>query len=382
MAFVPDQQQPDQGIPTGRFVPDVVNDTTGFPTFSIPARPKVFNNDLTAPARMTNAVSGTRQVPIASPSDRFLYEAGGRVTDFLANRGLSPEVSAAGGYAMNLAGQLALAYAGSKIGQLAEPSFEEAGKRVMQSALKPSRSAIDTGKADKAIQTMFDEGVNVTKGGADVLRSRVNDLQDSVKTILEKYSGAEVDKQRVYDALSESISKAMRQATPQSDIAILNNAVMDFSQHPLLQQSSGIPIQLAQELKQGTWKKLGEASFGKGLVPQATRDAQKAIGSGLRQGIEDVAPEVGPINAKTHELLNALNLIEKRTGMEGNKNLVGLGAISPSKEGFIGWMLDRYPAAKSLLAHYLYSHADPAMAGTAVGATLGSKLGQAPQQKQ
>lgn len=357
-----------------------VADNSGVPKFSVPSRPIQFNADPTQAARMTNAATGTRQVPVESPMQRLLYEAGGRVTDKLASAGASPEVAAGAGYLTNLGGQIGTTFLGGAGGKTLEPTAQAFGQRLMQSALKPDKAARESGRAATSIQTLLDEGINVTHGGADVLRGRVDDLVGEVDRIIAKYPNAKVDKQRVYDALSDTLSRTMKQGTPQTDISTINKAVMDFAQHPLLQSGGDIPIALAQELKQGVWRKLKDSNFGPNVMPQAEKDAQKAIGRGLREGIEDVAPEVGPVNADTKRFLDTLKLVEARTGAEGNKNIIGLGALSQSMHNFLAWMLDRYPAGKSMLARYFYTHADPEMAGRAAGAVAGSQMGKPPKQ--
>ncbi len=344
-------------------------------TFAVPSRPIQFNPDETQAARITNAATGTRQVPVENPKDRFLYEAGGRVTDKLTSLGLPPEIAAGGGYLTNLGGQIGTTFLGGGAGAKLEPAAQALGTRLMQSALKPDKAARESGRAATAVQTLLDEGINVTGGGAAILRDKIDDMQATVAQILDRYPNAGVDKQKVYDALSDAVTKAMKQGTPQSDVAIINKAMMDFAQHPLLQNAADIPVKLAQELKQGVWKRLKDSSFGPTAMPAAERDAQKAIGRGLREGIEDVAPEVGPINARTKDFLDTLKLVEARTGAEGNKNIIGLGALSPSMHKFLAWMLDRYPAGKSMLARYFYSHADPEMAGRVAGAALGAQQG-------
>lgn len=300
--------------------------------------------------------------------DRIAYKAGEKTTDVTG----SPEL----GLAANVAVQTVPMFLGGGLGAKLEPAAQKLGMNLMTRALKPDKAARVSGQGETAVKTLLDEGINVTRGGAEALRDKVDDLQATVAQILDRYPNAMVDKQRVYDALSDSISRATKQGTPQDEVATLNKAVMDFAQHPLLQGSDRIPVQLAQELKQGVWRRLKDPAFAKGVAPSGARDAQKSIGSGLRQGIEDVAPEVGPINAETKKFLDTLKLVETRVGAEGNKNLMGLGAISPSMHNFLAWMLDRYPAGKSMLARYFYSHADPEMAGRAAGATLGATQGR------
>jgi hypothetical protein len=72
-----------------------------------------------------------------------------------------------------------------------------------------------------------------------------------------------------------------------------------------------------------------------------------------------------------------MKLVEKRAGIEGNKNIVGLGALSPSLESFLVWMLDRYPAGKSVLARMMHSGQEtiPSAAGNVAGGVAGGYSG-------
>lgn len=307
--------------------------------------------------------------------DKLAYETGGKVTDVTG----SPEL----GIAANVATQTVPMLLGGGIGQKAAPLMESGARWVMQSALKPSAAARGSGKAERAITTLLDEGINVTKGGAEILRNKVSALQDEVTSVLDRYPNATVDKERVLSTFYGVVEKALRQATPQNDLAIINNAMMQFTQHPLLKDISAISVKLAQELKQGIWAKLGDKSFGAQLMPKAERDSQKAIGSGLRMGIEEVAPEVAPLNAKSGDFLNAMKLVEQRAGAAGNQNIIGLGTLSPSLESFLVWMLDRYPAGKSILARMMHSGAEviPGTAGALTGGAAGAVSGQPPRRQ-
>lgn len=307
-------------------------------------------------------------------AEHAAYELGGKVTDVTGSPAL--------GVATNVAAQAIPMFVGGGIGKTVAPTMEPGARWLMQSALKPSAVARESGKAERAITTLLDEGINVTKGGAEILRGKVNALQNEVTSVLERYPHATVDKERVLSAFNGVLEKAMKQGTPQDDIAIINKAMIQFTQHPLLQDTSVIPVKLAQELKQGIWRKLGDKSFGAQLaMPQAARDSQKAIGSGLRQGIEEVAPEVAALNAKSGDFLNAMKLVEQRSGAAGNQNIIGLGTLSPSLETFLVWMLDRYPAGKSILARMIHSGTIPQTTGQLVGGAIGMQSGQPPRQQ-
>lgn len=343
----------------------------------MPKSPSTFDNV----AKIANAASALSPMGAIAKGgatalkslDELAYRAGGAVTDMAAGS-VPPEVAAGLGAATNMSPSVLL---GGAAGKTASPVMESGARRLMQSSLKPSRSAIDSGKADQAITTLLDEGINATAAGAETLRGKVNALQDEVSAILAKHPEATVDKQKVLNAFDGLLEKTLKQGTPQDDMAIIRKVMLEFGQHPLLKDSATIPVQLAQEIKQGIWRKLGEKSFGKGLVPDTARDSQKVLGSGLRAGIEEAAPEVGPLNAKTGEFLNAMKLVEKRSGIEGNKNIVGLGTLSPSLESFLVWMLDRYPAGKSVLARMMHSGQEqiPAAAGNVAGGVAGGSSG-------
>ena len=125
-------------------------DNSGVPKFSVPSRPIQFNTDQTQAARMTFGQKGTIEVPVDSPMQRFLYESGGRVTDKLANAGVSPEVAAAAGYGTNLLGQIGTTFLGGNLGAKAEPALQNLGVSIMQRALKPTPLEIATGNPRKA----------------------------------------------------------------------------------------------------------------------------------------------------------------------------------------------------------------------------------------
>jgi hypothetical protein len=208
--------------------------------------------------------------------DELAYKAGGAVTDLAAGN-VPPEVAAGLGAATNMSPSVLFGGAGAK---QAAPLMESGARRLMQSSLKPSRSAIDSGKADKAITTLLDEGINATASGAETLRGKVNALQDEVGAILAKHPEATVDKQKVLDAFDGLLEKTLKQGTPQDDMAIIRKVMLEFGQHPLLKDSATIPVQLAQEIKQGIWRKLGESHSAKAWsqMPPATRRRFSALG--------------------------------------------------------------------------------------------------------
>src|SRR6266436_7658315 len=76
---------------------------------------------------------------------------------------------------------------GGGIGKaVASPVARSSAEHLMTSALKPTLEAARTGKAARAIQTMLDEGISVTKGGMQKLRGKIDELNQEIKSRIAK----------------------------------------------------------------------------------------------------------------------------------------------------------------------------------------------------
>ena len=159
-------------------------------------------------------------------------------------------------------------------------------------------------------------------------------------------SNATAQKPDVLNRLYDVMDRVERQATPQSDIKNVQSAWNDFSQHPLI-PGNDIPVQLAQDIKRGTYRQIRDKYGEQGA---ASVEAQKAIARGLKEEIAKAVPEIGPLNARESELLNALKLVERRAAIEGNKNPVGLMPLTNNPAMAGAFLADRSALVKSLLA--------------------------------
>lgn len=322
------------------------------------------------------------------------YNLGGAVTDTAA-KVLPPEGAAAVGTAANFGTELATAFGPGAAGKIAK--FPELAKTLMQSSIKPVLSQISTGKAARAIQTLLDEGIPATKGGVEKLRSMIGELEQEVTQKIASSTGT-VDKTEVLQRLKPLLEKFRNQATPNADLATIRGAAKEFFEHPLFPKkvpeqqvqstilnergqpftktipASGtdqIPVQTAQAVKEGTYRALGDKAYGAGLKPAAERDALKSLARGLKEEIEKVVPDVAAPNAKQSELINAIKVLARRTGMEANKNPLGLGWLVRYPEAAIGFLAERSPWLKSRLAIGLHSGGF----GEGVGRTAGTGVG-------
>lgn len=301
--------------------------------------------------------------------DRVAYKAGGAVTDALAGK-VSPEVAGGAGYATNVGIQAIPTLIGAKMGSATKPAQKELARGLMQRAVKPVLADQRTGKAARAIETMLKEGVNPTKGGVEKLRGMADDITPQIEKAIEG-STARISKGAVADRLRGTMTKATEQVNPQADVRAIENAWTEFMQHPGLAGKSDMPVQLAQKLKQGTYRALGDKPYGE--LQGAATEAQKALARGLKEEISAAVPTVAPLNARQSELINALKVSERRALMELNRNPVSLAFLAPTKQAMVAFLADKSDLFKSLLARSLYSGGGPL--GTAAGATAGGVIG-------
>lgn len=284
--------------------------------------------------------------------DRAAYDAGGFVTDKAA-KVMSPEAAAGLGVATNVAMQaVPTVLSGPAAARGAAPAITATGERLMQSALKPSLEALKSGKAAQAIETMLEEGINVSKGGVAKLRGKIDDLNAEITQAIAN-SAETVHKGRVARALIDTLQKFRNQVNPSADIKAIKASWDDFVNHPYLQKISEIPVEIAQQLKQGTYRSLGSKAYGE--VKGAEMEAQKALARGLKEGIAEKVPEVVGLNAKESQLLGALNLVERRALMELNKNQAGLATLAENPTAALAFMADRSALFKSIAARMIYS---------------------------
>ena len=276
---------------------------------------------------------------------------GGAVTD-IAAKYLSPEAAAAAGVAANVGVQAVPVMLGGEPAKAASSAIRSGSERLMQSALKPSITSLKTGQAAQAISTMLDEGITVSKGGVAKLKAMISALNDDVVRAIVA-SPATVDKNKVANALLVPLRKFERQVNPTADMRAIEGAWTEFINHPLLSGKQNIPVQLAQEIKQGTYKTLGDKAYSRLGIGAADEAAQKALAGGLREEIATAVPEVAQLNAKEAKLLNALQNAEHRALSEGNKNLSGLAWLSNNPAAWGAFMADRSAAFKSIVARML-----------------------------
>lgn len=295
------------------------------------------------------AAMGVIGAPLEAISNAADY-AGGKVTDLTRDPML--------GTAVNTGIQALPMLLGMKGAPKAAPvvanASEGAANWLLARALKAPLEDLKNGNANRAYKTMLDEGVNVSEGGVRKLQDRITSINDEVTNAILN-SPAQVDKRAVTSGLpvQELIDRTKRQVAPQSDLAEIAAAVDKMDTHPLV-PGNLMPVQLAQELKKGTYKQLAD-KYDKGEAQNtASVNAQKAMARSLKDEIAGLVPEVEPLNARESALINAKNLVERRAKVAGRNNPLGLTPMTSNPLNAIAFMADRSPLFLSALARSIY----------------------------
>jgi hypothetical protein len=225
-------------------------------------------------------------------------------------------------------------------------SLQGGAQKLMQSAIKPTIKQLQSGDAAIAIKTLLDEGISPTQKGAIKLRELINQKNAQIESLIGD-SSATVSRDAVIKILRDDVSSRFKnQVNPTPDLNAIANVADDFANHPSI-KGDAIPVQLAQQLKQGTYRVLDKKY---GQLGPADIEAQKGLARGLKNEIGKVVPEVTGLNAQESALFKTLDVAERRAFMEANKNPTGLSSLTSNPGNFALFMADRSAAFKALVA--------------------------------
>jgi hypothetical protein len=305
----------------------------------------------------------------SSALEKLGYEAGGKVTDVATDFGASPELAAGLGTVANTGFQtLPMAPIGS-IAKVGAPLVSKVAKSLMHSSLKPSTASPAKGAA--AVNTMLDDGYNVSAGSLEAMKTRIGDLNKEVEAAIAA-STAKVKKNEVAAYTQDAVQRFANRPEAVQAIKAAQDAEQTFVTHPMQVPGPTMTVQDAQKMKQGYQASIGERGYGEIKTPATEMD--KAIARGLREKISQEVPEVAAKNAKEAELINAAKRLQARLAVEANKNPIGLGALISQPWMLPMWMWDRSAFAKSLAARGLYAGQEQIPAGLARGGVGGAQL--------
>jgi hypothetical protein len=240
--------------------------------------------------------------------------------------------------------------------QLLEKPLKAGANRLMMSAIKPGKKELQSGEGQRAVQTLLEEGVNPTLGrtwlgrGLDTLESKIGALNDEISGIIQN-STKTISKDAVIGYLDDLMEKAKYSLAPDADMAAVQAVKDQFIAHPLV-KGKDIPVQLAQKLKQGTYKSIGTKNFNE--IGGSTKEALRAGAKGLKEGVASAEPSVAALNAKEGDLINALDVAESRAYTALKNNPAGIAGLAGNPAQFAAMMADRSDAFKALIARMMY----------------------------
>lgn len=117
------------------------------------------------------------------------------------------------------------------IGNASAGKLDSMSRSLMQSALKPTIAELRKGNVDPAIQTLLENGINVTRGGVDQLRGKIGGLNEDIASRIAN-SDATVSRENVLSALSDTRQRFTNQVSPAADLSAIGKVADDFSNHP------------------------------------------------------------------------------------------------------------------------------------------------------
>ena len=235
-------------------------------------------------------------------------------------------------------------------GRAIQPVTRSVGRAMYQSALKPTKAVLKDVRTprgsgpDAARHALLDtglrEGIPVSARGAKKVDALVDSLNAEVQARLSaaESKGLTVDPTYVDEQIAAVAADFTDQVNAQPDLAAIRTVRDNFATNPKVAQSllpeqqgvmparapQPIPVQTAQRMKQNTYKGL-KSKYG--VERGATIEAEKAGARGLKQQIEQAAPEVADLNAREGALIPLEQAISDAMRRRGNYGVFGLTPI-------------------------------------------------------
>ena len=274
--------------------------------------------------------------------------AGGAGLGSIVNaiRGGENGPSTAGGVLKTMAGQGAAGAAGQGLGVGASKLLKAGGKLVYKTALRPSATLQrEFGDVSK---TGLRGGVPVSEGGVGKAVGKITQSSGRAKQMIadaEAGGASPLQPKEVATAFGDVFKQGRNQAAlgrPDPRPAVMQRLQTFGQRNP-----NGIPLSRAQELKTEAQDLASKAYRAEDLghpITDLSAASDKAMATGLREGIEKRVPGVADVNKHTQELIGLTRALEDAT----RRNVPGVGSLrtllgdfAPSMASRGGIALDR-----------------------------------------
>lgn len=358
----------------GRFVPDestspsmsparagleAIEPTYHGPNKSVDTSP----TDLTSRISENNPAFGSWLKGDTSIAEQVLSipdKVGSKVATTTAGLGLHPEAAAALGVGVNLGINAIPIMRGGQAAKAAAPVVRKASEWLMGRAINPTVKDMLNGDAARAIDTMLEESVNVTKGGMAKLQQKIDVLNKQLNDVIDNAKG-NINIRKAAQPFIDKLREFRNQINDEKDVAAAKDVWRQFKEK--IGGASEIPIQNAQKLKQGTYKRLSSAYDQE--IPTAAKQSQQAVTRGLKTEIENIEPKVIPINKDMEKLINALDVSERKAMQELVKDPAGLAVLANDPRAAAAYMVNKSSLFQSILANMLNAGKESIPAGAA-----------------
>lgn len=242
-------------------------------------------------------------------------------------------------------------------GRAVKAPAQAIGRRLYQSALKPTKSVLNgirsatgpDGSRQILLDTALSEGIPVSARGAQKVETLIDSLNAEVSTRIKSAAarGATVDPQIVHQAIRDVAKDFSSQVNAQPELAAIDTVAENFAGNPNVAQQvapgtpanfgqgriSGtpaqqgmapIPVDVAQRMKQNTYKGL-RGKYGREMG--GTIEAEKAGARALKDGVSQAVPEVAALNARESTLIPLEEAIADAMRRRGNYGMFGLTPV-------------------------------------------------------
>lgn len=202
-------------------------------------------------------------------------------------------------------------------------------ERLWTSAAKPTMGG-SLGIKDKRVATALKEGITPDRAGLETANNTIEALNSEVDSIVVEAAkqGKVLDRAEVLNKLYDLKDFYAKAQNPDKYINPINETAATFSKNV----PPKIPIDKAQDIKRTTYA-IHKKAYNQNVTPGVDTEAEKKIAQGLKEGIEQIRPEVRPINQREGNLIDLLEIVEPAVSRVENSNIVGLGTPMTSAVG-------------------------------------------------
>lgn len=207
-------------------------------------------------------------------------------------------------------------------------------KWAYKSAVKMGTGkTLSIAERDKRAMTGLDEMIMPTEGGLNRLNEKIGGIENAIQTPVNEAAqrGVKIPREAVANRLSETVDKFSNQVNPLADIDAIANVERGF----VTTQPARIPIDVAQNLKKGTYQQL-KGKYGQ--VRGAEIEAEKTLARGLKEevysALEATHPELKALGEKEGAMVALRDSIESAVKRIQNQEAVGLGMGAGAAGGY------------------------------------------------